>query len=69
MVWSPCHNSDASVIEGNAGTTNAIFTVSLTFAAMDDGTVQSATVDGTATAKKEKEKRKDVPLRVKCRRG
>ena len=42
--------SDISVTEGNAGTVNAAFTVSLSAAASGPVTVAYATADGTATA-------------------
>ena len=42
--------SDASVIEGNSGTTNARFTVSLSPAAGVTANVSYATADGTATS-------------------
>ncbi|WP_428381880.1 Calx-beta domain-containing protein [Nevskia ramosa] len=42
--------SDVSVTEGNAGTVNAAFTVSLSAAASGPVTVAYATADGTATA-------------------
>jgi hypothetical protein len=42
--------NDVSVNEGNAGTTNAGFTVSLSNASSQTITVQYATADGTATA-------------------
>src|SRR5262249_32654698 len=42
--------SNATVTEGNAGTTNAAFTVSLTVASAQQITVSFATTDGTATA-------------------
>lgn len=41
---------DVSVTEGNAGTTNATFTVSLTVSSPQTVTVSYATSDGTATA-------------------
>ncbi len=42
--------SDCSVLEGNAGTTNAAFTVSLSFPGALPVTVDYATADGTALA-------------------
>ena len=42
--------NDVSVTEGNSGTTNATFTVSLSVAAVSPVTVDYATADGTATA-------------------
>lgn len=42
--------ADASVLEGDAGTSNLVFTVSLASAAATDITVNYATNDGTATA-------------------
>ncbi|MEO6435625.1 MAG: Calx-beta domain-containing protein [Tepidisphaeraceae bacterium] len=42
--------SGATVTEGNAGSTNAVFTVSLSKASTQTITVQYATADGTATA-------------------
>ena len=42
--------NDVSVIEGNSGTTNATFTVSLSAAATANVTVRYATANGTATA-------------------
>ena len=42
--------ANASVDEGNAGTTNLVFTVSLNSAVSSDVTVDYATFDGTATA-------------------
>jgi hypothetical protein len=42
--------SDATVTEGNSGTTNATFTVTLSAAAASNVTVQYATVGGTATS-------------------
>jgi len=42
--------SDATVAEGNSGTVNATFTVTLSKAAAVDVTVHYETVDGTATA-------------------
>ncbi|TXH70606.1 MAG: autotransporter domain-containing protein [Lysobacteraceae bacterium] len=41
--------NDVSVVEGNAGTVNAVFTVSLSAASGQTVTVNYATVDGTAT--------------------
>jgi hypothetical protein len=41
---------DVTVTEGNAGTTNALFTVSLSAASNSTVTVNYATADGTATA-------------------
>ena len=41
---------DPIVIEGNSGTTNAVFTVTLSAASNLTVTVQAATADGTATA-------------------
>lgn len=41
---------DVTVTEGNAGTTEAVFTVTLSEPASDEVTVNFATVDGTATA-------------------
>ena len=40
---------DVSVTEGNAGTTNAVFTIALSLAAPADTSVTVATSDGTAT--------------------
>jgi uncharacterized repeat protein (TIGR01451 family) len=42
--------SDATITEGNSGTTNAAFTVTLTGATHNTTTVSYATADGTATA-------------------
>ena len=42
--------SGATVTEGHSGTTNAVFTVSLSKASTQTVTVQYATADGTATA-------------------
>ena len=42
--------SNATVTEGNAGTVNAVFTVTLSAASSQTVTVQYATVNGTATA-------------------
>lgn len=42
--------SDASVVEGNSGSTNAVFTVTLSAASAQTVTVTYATADGTATA-------------------
>src|SRR2546430_17581998 len=42
--------SDVSVVEGNAGTVNADFTVTLTGESRNPITVDYATVDGTAVA-------------------
>ena len=42
--------SDARVVEGNSGTTNAIFTVSLSAPSPNPVTVSYATADGTATS-------------------
>ncbi len=42
--------SDVTVTEGDSGTVNAVFTVSLSFASPQTVTVQYATADGTATA-------------------
>jgi len=42
--------NDVSVTEGNSGTTNAIFTISLSVASSQVVTVDFATADGTATA-------------------
>ena len=42
--------TDVTVTEGNAGTTNAVFTVTLTGATVFPATVNFATADGTATA-------------------
>ncbi|HEY3052145.1 MAG TPA: Calx-beta domain-containing protein [Thermoanaerobaculia bacterium] len=42
--------NDVSVLEGNSGTTPAVFTVSLSNPSYQDITVQYATADGTATA-------------------
>jgi hypothetical protein len=42
--------TDVAVTEGNSGTTNATFTVTLSAAAASDVTVQYATVGGTATS-------------------
>jgi hypothetical protein len=42
--------NDVGVIEGDAGTTSAVFTVSLSFPTAQTVTVQYATADGTATA-------------------
>jgi hypothetical protein len=42
--------SDVTVTEGNAGTTNAVFTVSLSISSGQPVTVGFATTDGTATA-------------------
>jgi len=41
--------SDVSIVEGNAGTTNAIFKVSLTAVSYQTITVKFATANGTAT--------------------
>ena len=41
---------DATVTEGNTGTTNAVFTVSLSTASSQTVTVRYATANGTATA-------------------
>jgi hypothetical protein len=41
---------DTTVVEGDSGTVNAVFTVSLTTASDVDVTFQFATTDGTATA-------------------
>src|SRR5262249_50330382 len=41
---------DATVAEGNSGTTSAVFTVSLSAASTQSVTVQFATANGTATA-------------------
>ena len=41
---------DVSVVEGNSGTTNAVFTVSLSGPATSAATVSYATADGTAVA-------------------
>jgi hypothetical protein len=41
--------SDVSILEGNTGTTNAIFKVSLTAASYQTITVKFATANGTAT--------------------
>ncbi|HJU44254.1 MAG TPA: Calx-beta domain-containing protein, partial [Vicinamibacterales bacterium] len=41
--------NDVSTLEGNAGTTNAVFTVSLSNASAQPVTVNFATADGTAT--------------------
>lgn len=41
---------DVTVVEGNSGTTNAVFTVSLSAASGQTVTVNYATADGTATA-------------------
>jgi hypothetical protein len=41
---------DVTVVEGNAGTTNAVFTVALSAASGQTVTVSHATADGTATA-------------------
>jgi uncharacterized repeat protein (TIGR01451 family) len=42
--------SDVTVVEGNSGTTAAVFGVQLSFAAVDTVTVNYVTVDGTAKA-------------------
>ena len=42
--------SDVTVTEGDSGTVNAVFNVSLSFASPQTVTVQYATADGTATA-------------------
>ena len=42
--------NDVAVIEGNAGTANAVFTVSLSDVSTETTTVNYATADGTATA-------------------
>ncbi|WP_211219677.1 alpha/beta hydrolase [Nevskia ramosa] len=42
--------NDASLVEGNSGTTNAVLTVSLSSASQTTVTVMYATADGTATA-------------------
>jgi MYXO-CTERM domain-containing protein/uncharacterized repeat protein (TIGR01451 family) len=42
--------ADNTVVEGNSGTTNAVFTVQLSAASPDTITVDYATADGTATA-------------------
>jgi hypothetical protein len=42
--------ADASVVEGNSGTTNAVFTVTLSPASVSPVTVSYATADGTARA-------------------
>ena len=42
--------SDVTVTEGNNGTVNAVFTVSLSAASSQSGAVEYATGDGTATA-------------------
>jgi hypothetical protein len=42
--------ADLSIVEGDSGTLNAVFTVSLTFASVQDITVQFSTADGTAEA-------------------
>jgi len=41
---------DVTVTEGNSGTSNAVFTVSLTYAQTVDATVHYATANGSATA-------------------
>src|SRR5207247_7499850 len=41
---------DVSVVEGNSGTTNAVFPVTLSTASLQTVTVDYATADGTATA-------------------
>ena len=41
---------DVSIVEGDSGTTNAVFTVSLSTASSNTVTVHYATADGTATA-------------------
>ena len=42
--------ADATIVEGNAGTRNAVFTVALTPATAATVTVDYATADGTATS-------------------
>src|SRR5205809_4566 len=42
--------NDVSVVEGNSGTSNAVFTVSLSFASTHSVSVNYATANGTATA-------------------
>ena len=42
--------SDVAVVEGNSGTTNAVFTVSLSAVSGQTVTVNFATADGTAVA-------------------
>src|SRR5207247_1608585 len=49
--WGPNYFlSDATVTEGNTGTTNASFTLSLAYASNADLTFHYATADGSATA-------------------